>query len=60
MSRIYSTAPIPFQGQKRCFVKDFREVLKGFDGITTVVDLFGGSGLLSHVARRERPELRVV
>lgn len=60
MNRVYSCAPLPFQGQKRRFVRDFREVLKKFDDITTVVDLFGGSGLLSHVTKRERPDIRVV
>lgn len=60
MNRVYSCAPLPFQGQKRRFVRDFREVLKKFDDITTVVDLFGGSGLLSHVTKRERPDVRVV
>lgn len=60
MNKVYSCAPLPFQGQKRRFVKDFKEVLKRFDDITTVVDLFGGSGLLSHVTKRERPDVRVV
>lgn len=60
MIKVYSSAPLPFQGQKRRFVKDFKEVLKKFDNITTVVDLFGGSGLLSHVTKRERPDVRVV
>lgn len=60
MNKVYSCAPLPFQGQKRRFVKDFKEVLKRFDDITTVVDLFGGSGLLSHVTKRMRPDIRVV
>lgn len=60
MNKVYSCAPLPFQEQKRRFVKDFKEVLKRFDDITTVVDLFGGSGLLSHVTKRERPDIRVV
>ncbi len=60
MLKVYSSAPLPFQGQKRKFIKDFKEVLQRFDGITTVVDLFGGSGLLSHVTKRERPNVKVV
>ena len=60
MLKSYSSAPLPFQGQKRRFIKDFKEVLKKFDNTTTVVDLFGGSGLLSHVTKRERPDVRVV
>lgn len=59
-NKVYTSAPLPFQGQKRRFISDFKEVLKQFDDIDTVVDLFGGSGLLSHVAKRERPDLRVV
>ena len=58
--RVYNSAPLPFMGQKRRFVRDFREMLKRFDDVTTIVDLFGGSGLLAHVAKRERPEARVI
>ena len=37
----------PFMGQKRYFLRDFTEVLQQVEGeIDTVVDLFGGSGLL--------------
>ncbi len=57
---MYKSAPLPFQGQKRRFVNDFKDVIKRFDDIDTVVDLFGGSGLLSHVFKRERPDVRVV
>lgn len=60
MIKTYSTAPLPFMGQKRRFVAEFREALSTFEKITTVVDLFGGSGLLSHTAKRLRPELKVV
>ena len=38
--KIYNSAPLPFMGQKRRFVKDFKEVLKSTKGITTIVDLF--------------------
>ncbi len=60
MSKTYSSAPLPFMGQKRRFAAEFTQALKTFDNITTVVDLFGGSGLLSHLAKRTRPDLRVV
>lgn len=60
MSKVYNSAPLPFMGQKRRFVNDFRMVLKRFDDVDTIVDLFGGSGLLAHVAKRERPDARVV
>ena len=48
-------------GQKRYFLRDFTEVLKQVEGeIDTVVDLFGGSGLLSHTAKNVLPGCRVV
>ncbi len=47
-------------GQKRRFIKDFKRILKRFDDITAIVDLFGGSGILSHVAKHERPDVRVI
>ncbi|MBR4962373.1 MAG: DNA adenine methylase [Muribaculaceae bacterium] len=58
--KMYNSAPLPFMGQKRRFVKDFKDVLKSTSGITTIVDLFGGSGLLSHVAKSVLPHIRVV
>ncbi len=61
MSRIYKCAPLPFMGQKRYFVRDFTEVLGRVGGeIDTVVDLFGGSGLLSHTAKQVLPGVKVV
>ena len=56
----YNTSPLPFMGQKRNFVKLFREALQEFPTATTFVDLFGGSGLLSHVVKRQRPDAHVV
>lgn len=48
-------------GQKRYFVRDFSQVLGQVEGkIDTVVDLFGGSGLLSHTAKRVLPGCRVI
>lgn len=48
-------------GQKRYFLRDFTEVLEQVEGkIDTVVDLFGGSGLLSHTAKRVLPGWRVI
>ena len=61
MSRTYKCAPLPFMGQKRYFLRDFAEVLERVEGqIDTVVDLFGGSGLLSHTAKRVLPGCRVI
>ena len=57
----YNQAPLPFQGQKRFWKKDFTRVLREhFASCHTFIDLFGGSGLLSHYAREARPDARVV
>lgn len=58
--RNYTAAPLPFMGQKRRFITDFKEAIKAFDDTTVFIDLFGGSGLLSHVAKQARPDARVV
>lgn len=61
MSRIYKSVPLPFMGQKRYFVRAFSETLEKVEGkVDTIVDLFGGSGLLSHTAKRVLPGCRVV
>ena len=56
----YTTAPLPFLGQKKDFAGRFADASSCFTGITTVVDLFGGSGLLAHTAKQARPDLRVI
>lgn len=59
--KIYTNAPLPFMGQKRRFLKQFKSCLNGqFPEATLFVDLFGGSGLLSHTIKRNRPEARVI
>lgn len=61
--KVYKTAPLPFQGQKRNFVEQFKKALTEFKNVAqidTVIDLFGGSGLLSHTAKRMYPDLRVI
>jgi site-specific DNA-adenine methylase len=60
MQRQYTQAPLPFMGQKKTFAAEFRNVLKQYDDKTTFVDLFGGSGLLSHIAKCEMPCATVV
>ena len=57
---MYLSAPLPFVGQKRMFVKEFIKVLELFNDKTVFVDLFGGSGLLSHIAKCKRPDSTVV
>lgn len=56
----YTQAPLPFQGQKRRFLKHFKEALNGFSSTATYVDLFGGSGLLSHTVKQHYPDAKVV
>jgi 16S rRNA G966 N2-methylase RsmD len=60
MQKKYLSAPLPFVGQKRMFAKEFGRVLEQFSEATVFIDLFGGSGLLSHIAKRERPDATVV
>lgn len=60
---MYNKAPLPFVGQKRRFLKKFREVLAQIpndgDG-WTIVDAFGGSGLLANNAKALKPKARVI
>lgn len=61
MSRkMYLSAPLPFVGQKRMFAKEFIKVLEQYPDDTVFVDLFGGSGLLSHITKRCKPQATVV
>ena len=56
----FINAPLPFQGQKRRFVRQLEEMaMRQKDG-TVFVDLFGGSGLVSHIIKHARPDCRVV
>ena len=56
----YTSAPLPFMGQTRKFIKEFKKVLEGYPNDVTIVDLFGGSGLLSHIAKRVKPDAAVI
>ena len=60
MKKQYLSAPLPFQGQKRNFAREYIKVLSLFPDNTTFVDLFGGSGLLSHIAKCQKPDATVV
>lgn len=60
MKKKYSSAPLPFVGQKRKFAGAFRKVLRQYPDNTVFVDLFGGSGLLSYIAKSEKPSAVVV
>lgn len=60
MNTEYLSAPLPFVGQKRTFAQKFKEVLKEYPDNSVFVDLFGGSGLLSHITKREKPNATVI
>ena len=60
MTKMNLSAPLPFVGQKRMFAKEFIKVLEQFPDDTVFVDLFGGSGLLSHITKRMKPTSTVV
>ncbi|MDG4952282.1 hypothetical protein [Actinobacillus equuli] len=60
----YTQAPLPFTGQKRMFLRHFTDVLnKNIEGDGdgwTIIDVFGGSGLLSETAKRTKPLAEVI
>lgn len=56
----YLSAPLPFVGQKRMFAREFIKVLDQYPDDTVFVDLFGGSGLLSHITKRHKPGATVI
>ncbi|HDR1424725.1 hypothetical protein [Pasteurella multocida] len=64
MAKQFKQAPLPFTGQKRMFIKHFEHILneniKGDGKDWTIIDVFGGSGLLSHTAKRVKPKARVI
>lgn len=53
-------APLPFLGQKRNHLKGFKKALTYFKDDATFVDVFGGSGFLSHVIKQEKPNAKVI
>lgn len=61
---IYNRSPLPFVGQKRGIIKKFQKILEenlpdcgeGF----TIIDAYGGSGLLAHNAKKICPHARVI
>ena len=61
---MFKQAPLPFVGQKRMFLKHFETVLneniEGDGEGWTIIDTFGGSGLLSHAAKAIKPKARVI
>lgn len=47
-------------GQKRKFVKAYRDILATLPDDAVYIDLFGGSGLLAHVTKHAKPNAKVV
>ena len=63
LKKMFKTAPLPFQGQKRRFAGGFATALselKAKQDVKIVIDLFGGSGLLAHIAKHIIPEAKVI
>ncbi len=64
MAKPYHQAPLPFIGQKRNFIKCFRQLLTDHipnNGESwTIVDVFGGSGLLAHNAKHLKPKAHMI
>lgn len=56
----YTQSPLPFQGQKRKFLNHVKQVLTNSSEDATYVDLFGGSGILSHTVKQLNPNAKVV
>ena len=51
---------MPFQGQKRKFLSHVKQVLANSSDDATYVDLFGGSGILSHTVKQLKPSAKVI
>ncbi|MEG0697857.1 DNA adenine methylase [Algoriella sp.] len=56
----YTQSPLPFQGQKRKFLSHVKQVLANSSNDATYVDLFGGSGILSHTIKQLKPSAKVI
>lgn len=61
---MYKAAPLPFIGQKRMMIRHVEKILNqqitGDGEGWTIVDVFGGSGLLAHVAKALKPQATVI
>lgn len=64
MRKRYTKAPLPFTGQKRNFLnlteKALIENIKNNGEGWTIIDVFGGSGLLARLAKDVKPQARVI
>lgn len=66
-TRIFKKAPLCFQGQKSKWFASFSDFMDRIEQVAIVknqpvcvVDVFGGSGLLSHWAKRLKPSFTVI
>ncbi|MGN2373472.1 DNA adenine methylase [Sphingobacterium spiritivorum] len=59
-SKTHNASPLPFMGQKRRFIKKFKDLLLNHSPDAVYVDLFGGSGLLSHTVKQLYPKAKVI
>lgn len=56
----YTQSPLPFQGQKRKFLSHVKTVLANYPENAIFIDLFGGSGILSHTVKQLKPSAKVI
>lgn len=56
----YTTAPLPFAGQKRRWLKQLEPIIRSLPSNTIFVDVFGGSGLVSRLCKDVHPTARVI
>lgn len=56
----YTSAPLPFQGQKRNWITDFSQAIKSCPSDAVYLDVFGGSGILSNCVKNIHPSATVV
>ena len=66
-AKLYKKSPLAFQGQKSKWFKKYKQTLEqvaeyanATSSHVLVVDVFGGSGLLSHIAKRLFPSFDVI
>lgn len=59
----YKSAPLPFQGQKRNFRKELIQIFQSIPNNGerfTILDVFGGSGFCSYLAKQSAPKAQVI
>lgn len=61
-NKYWTSAPLPFTGQKRNWISILDNELDKIDlsGVDKIVDLFGGSGLMSRFLKDKYPDKKVI